>query len=72
MIVADLISQQIGSASFIRRMFEEGIRMKAERGTENVFDFTLGNPSEDPPLKIMDTLRKIAATCPPGDRKSVV
>ena len=66
MIVADLINQQIGSASFIRRMFEEGIRMKAERGTENVFDFTLGNPSEDPPLKIMDTLRKIADTCPPG------
>jgi aspartate aminotransferase len=66
MIVAEAIHSQIGSASFIRRMFEEGIRMKAERGAENVFDFTLGNPSEDPPPAIMDTLRKIAADSPPG------
>jgi len=41
MITSDAIRQQIGSASFIRRMFEEGIRMKSERGAENVFDFTL-------------------------------
>ena len=66
MIVADAISRQIGSASFIRRMFEEGIRMKAERGAENVFDFTLGNPSEDPPSKIIDALRKISADNLPG------
>ena len=66
MIVSDTISRQIGSASFIRRMFEEGIRMKAERGAENVFDFTLGNPSEDPPFEIMEMLRKIAADSPQG------
>ena len=66
MIVADIIHRQIGSASFIRRMFEEGIRMKAERGAENVFDFTLGNPSEDPPSEIMDMLRKIASDNSPG------
>ena len=66
MIVADTIQEQIGSASFIRRMFEEGIRMKAERGAENVFDFTLGNPSEDPPAGIMNILRKIAADNPQG------
>jgi len=66
MIVSDIIQRQIGSASFIRRMFEEGIRMKAERGAENVFDFTLGNPSEDPPPEIIDTLRKIAADNPHG------
>jgi len=47
-------------------MFEEGIRLKAERGAENVFDFTLGNPSEDPPSAVMDTLRKIAADNSPG------
>ena len=66
MIVADAIHQQIGNASFIRRMFEEGIRMKAERGAENVFDFTLGNPSEDPPPGIIETLRKVVADNPPG------
>jgi len=66
MIVADEISLQIGNASFIRRMFEEGIRMRAERGAENVYDFTLGNPSEDPPSEIIDTLRKIATDNPTG------
>ena len=66
MITSDAIRQQIGSASFIRRMFEEGIRMKAERGAENVFDFTLGNPSEDPPPGIIKTLRKIADGNLPG------
>jgi len=47
-------------------MFEEGIRMKAERGAENVFDFTLGNPSENPPPGVIAALRKIAADNLPG------
>ena len=49
MTVATTIQQQLQGASWIRKMFEEGIRLKAERGAENIFDFTLGNPSEDPP-----------------------
>ena len=66
MIVAGVIRDQIGSASFIRKMFEEGARMKAERGAENVFDFTLGNPSEDPPPGVIAALRKIVDDNPPG------
>ena len=31
-------------SSWIRRMFEEGMALKAEYSEENVFDFTLGNP----------------------------
>jgi len=31
-------------SSWIRKMFEEGARLKAEFGDENVFDFTF-NPS---------------------------
>ena len=41
--------EQLERASWIRRMFEEGARLKAERGAENVFDFTLGNPDLEPP-----------------------
>ena len=66
MIVASAIREQMGGASFIRRMFEEGARMKAGRGAENVFDFTLGNPGEDPPPGIIDALRKITADNLPG------
>jgi len=66
MIVADVIQQQLGQASFIRRMFEEGIRLKAERGAENVFDFTLGNPSENPPPGVMSAFQEIAVRNAPG------
>ena len=31
-------------SSWIRKMFEEGARMKAEFGADKVFDFSIGNP----------------------------
>jgi aspartate aminotransferase len=66
MTVATTIKEQLERTSWIRRMFEEGIRMKAERGAENVFDFTLGNPSEDPPPGVIATFRALAQTNAPG------
>jgi aspartate aminotransferase len=66
MIVARIISSHLERASWIRRMFEEGIRMKAERGAENVFDFTLGNPEVEPPEAVLASLRRIAANGRPG------
>jgi aspartate aminotransferase len=47
-------------------MFEEGARMRAERGAGNVFDFTLGNPEVEPPEAVIDTLRKLALDSPPN------
>ena len=44
MSIGKTIAEQMEHASWIRRMFEIGARMKRERGEENVFDFTLGNP----------------------------
>jgi len=49
MTVAKVIAEQLERSSWIRRMFEEGTRLKRERGAENVFDFTLGNPDLEPP-----------------------
>jgi aspartate aminotransferase len=66
MAIAKIIEQQLGQSSFIRKMFEEGIRMKAERGAENVFDFSLGNPSEDPPPGVLKTFQNIALKNAPG------
>jgi len=48
-------------ASWIRRMFEEGIRLRQERGAENVFDFTLGNPDVEPPEAVIAALRRVVA-----------
>lgn len=66
MIVAETINKQIESASWIRRMFEEGIRLKQERGADNIFDFTLGNPTEDPPPEVQAAIRKLAEENAPG------
>ena len=38
--------------SWIRQMFEEGARLKALHGVENVFDFSLGNPILEPPQEV--------------------
>ena len=40
---SDKIVQNLTRASFIRSMFEEGEKLKAKVGAENVFDFSLGN-----------------------------
>lgn len=55
-----------GSASWIRKMFEEGGRMKAQFGAENVFDFSLGNPDLPPPPQFAQTLADLAQDERPG------
>ena len=44
MPVAPYIKELMSSSSFIRKMFEEGIKMKAQYGNDKVFDFSIGNP----------------------------
>ncbi len=48
-------------SSWIRKMFEEGAKMKAEFGAENVFDFSLGNPDVPPPPAFNKVIREVAA-----------
>lgn len=43
-------------SSVIREIFEHGNKRKAEIGEENVFDFSLGNPSIPTPKAVTDTL----------------
>jgi aspartate aminotransferase len=40
-------------------MFEIGIQLRKERGPENVFDFSLGNPEVEPPQIVIDALRRV-------------
>ena len=44
------------NSSWIRKMFEEGIRLKKEFGEENVFDLSLGNPVMEPPEEVRKAL----------------
>ena len=66
MAIAKKIDSFMTKASWIRKMFEEGIRMKREVGADNVFDFSLGNPILEPPESCQQTLRKLAQNPPAG------
>lgn len=59
MPVAAKISESIEKSSWIRKMFEEGIKLKAQFGDENVFDFSLGNPDLSPPIEFHDVLKEL-------------
>ncbi len=61
MSVARVVTEAMGRTSWIRRMFEEGLRLKAERGEENVFDFSLGNPDLEPPPALLEALGRVVA-----------
>lgn len=66
MSVSKNIKGSIEKSSWIRKMFEEGARLKAQFGDENVYDFSLGNPDVEPPSEFFNELKKIAATTIPG------
>jgi aspartate aminotransferase len=59
MIVSRTVSDNLTKASWIRRMFEEGARLKQERGADKVFDFTLGNPEIEPPPAVLAAARRV-------------
>ena len=53
-MISDRMKDMIGSSSAIRAMFEEGKRLASIYGKENVYDFSLGNPSVPAPSKVKD------------------
>ena len=59
------IAEQMERSSWIRRMFEIGIQLRRERGAENVFDFSLGNPEVEPPAAVLDALRQVVSEARP-------
>jgi aspartate aminotransferase len=66
MPVSRRVAESMKSASWIRRMFEEGARLKAEVGADRVFDFSLGNPVLEPPPEVKQSLREALEDPAPG------
>lgn len=52
--------------SVIREIFEYGNRRKAEVGAENVFDFSIGNPSVPAPAEVGKVLTDLIANTEPA------
>ncbi|HEU5197517.1 MAG TPA: pyridoxal phosphate-dependent aminotransferase [Methylomirabilota bacterium] len=58
-MISKVVADNLAKASWIRRMFEEGARLKQERGADKVFDFTLGNPEIEPPPGVLEAARRV-------------
>ena len=69
MPVSPEIREAIREGSWIRKMFEEGALLMAEKGPDNVFDFSLGNPYGDPPPPLAREIARLAGNPPPDLHK---
>jgi len=66
MAISKKIERFLSGASWIRKMFEEGERLRKIHGSEKVYDFTLGNPNVEPPEKFREEFKKLALNPVPG------
>lgn len=57
--ISHQIKTYLEKSSWIRKMFEEGIKLKKQFGEDKVFDLSLGNPDLPPPSEVKATLQKI-------------
>jgi aspartate aminotransferase len=51
----------ISQSSWIRKMFEEGNRMRKQYGGPNIFDFSIGNPNVEPPPEFKKALQQVVS-----------
>ena len=59
MPIADKMIKMVDGMAMVKKMFEEGARLRAEHGPENVFDFSLGNPDVPPPPEFNKVLKEL-------------
>lgn len=57
-MISKCMEKLVDNNSVIREMFEEGKRLVEKYGKENVYDFSLGNPSVEPPMEVNETIVK--------------
>ncbi len=62
MSISRKVAEAMQASSWIRRMFEEGAKLRAQHGASNVFDFSLGNPVVEPPDDVVAALVAAAGT----------
>lgn len=65
-MIAKRMIPKIEGGSAIRKMFEEGNRLKSIYGEDKVFDFSIGNPDLEPPKEVRDALLELAQDTTPG------
>lgn len=63
-MIAERMKGLVAGNSVIREMFEEGKRLASIYGSENVFDFSLGNPNVPAPDEVNEAVIDIIKTEP--------
>lgn len=58
-MIAEKMKSYVENSSVIRAMFEEGAKMAAVYGAENVYDFSLGNPNVAAPVQVRQAIEEI-------------
>ena len=58
-MISKEIQENLKNASWIRRMFVEGSKLREQFGAENVYDYSIGNPYFEPPKSVVDKLRSL-------------
>lgn len=66
MAISTKIQNYMERASWIRKMFEQGIELKAKIGADKVFDFSLGNPNLEPPEEVRKAILETMGDERPG------
>ncbi|MHC4661788.1 MAG: pyridoxal phosphate-dependent aminotransferase [Planctomycetota bacterium] len=66
MSVSKVIGDAMQRSSWIRKMFEEGNKLKEIHGPDAVHDFSLGNPEIEPPEEFLETFERCASDRTPG------
>jgi aspartate aminotransferase len=56
---SEKVINSLSRSSLIRAMFEEGEKLRKIHGAENVYDFSLGNPSVEPPKAVKDAIIEV-------------
>ena len=65
-MISERLKKQLAAGSQIRKMFEEGNRLKAIYGADKVYDFSIGNPDLEPPHEVSNALKELASKPTPG------
>ncbi|RLB07964.1 MAG: pyridoxal phosphate-dependent aminotransferase [Deltaproteobacteria bacterium] len=66
MTISKKVKRIMEESSWVRKMFETAAQLKVKYGEENIFDFTLGNPVEEPPAGLKEALKELALRPIPG------
>lgn len=64
-MISEKLKPLMANNSVIRAMFEEGTKMREKYGSENVYDFSLGNPNVPAPPQINEAMIRLLSESEP-------